>query len=203
MTIGGPGHFPRGGDAFSVRRCLGTCCQRRVEFDFGPRHCPGDWVVSSCSTDSMFGKVALCIQEPQALTLIGAMEEIPPSQWEVEPFSHLDIKVIRREMRMTQRLPMDPNHVDDIHGKVFLVLGPFCTPFETTVTLTHNPGKGWQVVHTGSFDASPPGHEFSHWVRSVRDWAARPRWIPAPAGLTRGRSSRVQGGACRRQVRLR
>ena len=74
----------------------------------------------------MFGKVALRIQEPQALTLMGAMEEIPPSQWDVAPFSHLDIKVIRRETRMTQRLVMDPNHVDDIHGKVFLVLGPLC-----------------------------------------------------------------------------
>ena len=104
MTLRESGHFPRGGDAFSVVRRLGTCCQRRMEFDFGPRHCPGDWVVSLCSTDSMFGKVALCIQGPQALTLLGATEEVPPSQWEVEPFSHLDIKVVRGDTRMTQRL---------------------------------------------------------------------------------------------------
>ena len=120
---------------------------------------PGDWVVSSCSTDSMFGKVALRFLEPEALTLLGAMEEIPPSQWEVEPFSQLDIKVMRRDTRMIQRVAMDPNHVDDIHGKVFFVLEPLCTPFETTFTLTHTSTRGWKVVHTGSRDAFPPGHK--------------------------------------------
>ena len=120
---------------------------------------PGDWVVSSYSTDSMFGKVALRFQEQQALTLLGAMEEIPPSQWEVEPFSQLDIKVIRRDTRMIQRVAMDPNHLDNIHGKVFFVLEPLCTPFETTFTLTHTSGGGWQAVHTGSRAAFPPGHE--------------------------------------------
>lgn len=119
----------------------------------------GDWVVSSYSTDSMFGKVALRFQEPKALTLLGAIEEIPPSQWEVEPFSQLDIKVIRRDTRMIQRVAMNPNHVDDIHGRVFFVLEPLCTPFETTFTLTHTSAGGWQAVHTGSRDAFPPGHE--------------------------------------------
>ena len=123
---------------------------------------PGDWVVSSCSTDSMFGKVALRFLEPEALTLLGAMEEIPPSQWEVEPFSQLDIKVMRRDTRMIQRVAMDPNHVDDIHGKVFFVLEPLCTPFETTFTLTHTSTRGWKVVHTGSRDAFPPGHKLRH-----------------------------------------
>lgn len=118
----------------------------------------GDWVVSSYSTDSMFGKVSLRFQEPHALTLLGVMEEIPPSQWEVEPFSQLDIKVIRRDTRMIQRLAMDLNHVGDIHGRVFFVLEPLCTPFETTFTLTHTSAGGWQAVHTGSRDAFPPGH---------------------------------------------
>ena len=120
---------------------------------------PGDWVVSSYSTDSMFGKVALRFQEPEALTLLGAMEEIPSSQWEVEPFSQLDIRVLRRDKRMIQRIFMDSNHVDDIHGKVFFVLEPLCTPFETTFTLIHTLEGGWQVVHTGSHDAFPPGHK--------------------------------------------
>ena len=120
---------------------------------------PGDWVVSSYSTDSMFGRVALRFQEPEALTLSGAMEEIPPSQWEVEPFSQLDIKVIRRDTRMIQPMAMDLNHVDDIHGKVFFVLEPLCTPFETTFTLTHTSAGGWKVVHTGTRDAFPPGHK--------------------------------------------
>lgn len=84
---------------------------------------PGDWVVSSYSTDSMFGRVALRFQEPEALTLSGAMEEIPPSQWEVEPL---------------------------------------CTPFETTFTLTQTSEGGWEVVHTGSRDAFPPGHKLRH-----------------------------------------
>ena len=123
---------------------------------------PGDWVVSSYSTDSMFGRVALRFQEPEALTLSGAMEEIPPSQWEVEPFSQLDIKVIRRDTRMIQPMAMDVNHVDAIHGKVFFVLEPLCTPFETTFTLTQTSEGGWEVVHTGSRDAFPPGHKLRH-----------------------------------------
>ncbi len=82
---------------------------------------PGDWVVSWYSTDSMFGKVASRFQEPQALTLMGAMEEIPPSQWEVEPFSQLDIKVIRRDTRMIQKWAIAPGHTEDIHGRVFFV----------------------------------------------------------------------------------
>ena len=120
---------------------------------------PGDWVVSSYSTDSMFGKVALRFQEPHAVTLLGSIEEMPPSQWEVEPFSQLDIKVIRRDTRMMQRLAMDDHHTEDIHGRVFFVLEPLCTPFETTFTLTPTAMGAWQVVHTGSRPAFPPGHE--------------------------------------------
>ena len=120
---------------------------------------PGDWVVSSYSTDSMFGKVALRFQEPRAVTLLGSIEEMPPSQWEVEPFSQLDIKVIRRDTRMIQRLAMDAHHTEDIHGRVFFVLEPLCTPFETTFTLTPTAKGAWQVVHTGSRAAFPPGHE--------------------------------------------
>lgn len=120
---------------------------------------PGDWVVSSYSTDSMFGKVALRFREPHALTLLGSIEEIPPSQWEVEPFSERDIKVIRRDTRMIQRLTMNPRHSKDIHGTVFFVLEPLCTPFETTFTMTPMSSGGWHVLHTGSRDAFPPGYE--------------------------------------------
>ncbi|MDC3044357.1 hypothetical protein OA144_00005, partial [bacterium] len=126
-----------------------------LDLDLGPR----DWVVSSYSTDSMFGKVALRFQEPHALTLLGPMEEIPPSQWEVEPFSQLDIKVIRHDTRMIQTLAIAPGHTEDIHGRVFFVLEPLCTPFETTFTLQRDAQKGWTAVNTGSRDAFPPGHE--------------------------------------------
>ena len=126
-----------------------------LDLDIGRR----DWVVSSYSTDSMFGKVALRFQEPHALTLLGPMEEIPPSQWEVEPFSQLDIKVIRHDTRMVQKLAIAPGHTEDIHGRVFFVLEPLCTPFETTFTLQSDAQKGWTAVNTGSRDAFPPGHE--------------------------------------------
>ena len=49
--------------------------------------------------------------------------------------------------------------------------------------------------------SSQPERFFNSLVIAVE--GGDPRWIPAPAGLTRGRSSRVQGEACRRQVRLR
>ena len=126
-----------------------------LDLDIGRR----DWVVSSYSTDSMFGKVALRFQEPHALTLLGPMEEIPPSQWEVEPFSQLDIKVIRHDTRMVQKLAIAPGHTENIHGRVFSVLEPLCTPFETTFTLQSDAQKGWTAVNTGSRDAFPPGHE--------------------------------------------
>ena len=126
-----------------------------LDLDIGPR----DWVVSSYSTDSMFGKVSLQIQEPHALTLLGPMEEIPPSQWEVEPFSQLDIKVIRYDTRMIQKLTIAEGQTEDIHGRVFFVLEPLCTPFETTFTLRRDAQKGWRAVNTGSRDAFPPGHE--------------------------------------------
>ena len=68
---------------------------------------PGDWVVSSHSTDSMFGKFSLRFQEPQAIQLMGSMEEFPPSAWEVEHFSQLDIKVIRQDTRLVQRVAIN------------------------------------------------------------------------------------------------
>ena len=78
---------------------------------------PGDWVVSSHSTDSMFGKFSLRFQEPQAIQLIGSMEEFPPSAWEVEHFSQLDIKVIRQDTRLVQRVSIDQAHQGELKGK--------------------------------------------------------------------------------------
>ena len=159
MTIGGRASSQEEAMPFQLNVALEPASEGEWNLILDLDMDPGDWVVSASSTDSMFGKVALRFQDPQALTLLGAMEEIPPSQWEVEPFSQLDIKVIRRDTRMVQRVAMDPNHVDDIHGKVFFVLEPLCTPFETTFTLTHTSQGGWKVVHTGSRDAFPPGQE--------------------------------------------
>ena len=143
---------------------------------------PGDWVVSASSTDSMFGKVALRFQDPQALTLLGAMEEIPPSQWEVEPFSQLDIKVMRRDTRMIQRVAMDLNHLDDIHGKVFFVLEPLCTPFETTFTLTHTSTRGGKWCTPGhAMPFRQPQTQDEFVLRAIGRYVQ----VDPPAGLTR------------------
>ena len=83
---------------------------------------PGDWVVSSHSTDSMFGKFSLRFQEPQAIQLIGSIEEFPPSAWEVEHFSQLDIKVIRQDTRLVQRVAINKAHQGELNGVVFFVL---------------------------------------------------------------------------------
>ena len=108
---------------------------------------PGDWVVSSHSTDSMFGKFSLRFQEPQAIELIGSMEEFPPSAWEVEHFSQLDIKVIRQDTRLVQRVSIDQAHQGDLNGEVFFVLEPLCMPFRTSVLLRKSTGDGkWFVV---------------------------------------------------------
>ena len=49
----------------------------------------------------------------------------------MEPFSQLDIKVLRYDTRMSQRLVVDDGRSHDIHGEVFFVLEPLCMPFET------------------------------------------------------------------------
>lgn len=111
---------------------------------------PDDWVVSSHSTDSMFGKFSLRFQEPQAIELIGSMEEFPPSAWEVEPFSQLDIKVIREDTRLVQRIVIDEAHRGDVHGEVFFVLESMCTPFKTSVLLRKSTEDGrWLVATVG------------------------------------------------------
>ena len=108
---------------------------------------PGDWVVSSHSTDSMFGKFSLRFQEPTAIKLIGSMEEVPPSAWELEHFSQLDIKVIRTDTRLVQRVAIDPGRQGDLHGEVFFVLEPLCMPFKTSVLLRKSTEDGlWRVA---------------------------------------------------------
>ena len=108
---------------------------------------PGDWVVSSHSTDSMFGKFSLRFQEPQAIELIGSMEEFPPSAWEVEHFSQLDIKVIRQDTRLVQRVAIEQAHQGELNVEVFFVLEPLCMPFRTSVLLRKSTEKGkWFVA---------------------------------------------------------
>ena len=108
---------------------------------------PGDWVVSSHSTDSMFGKFSLRFQEPQAIQLMGSMEEFPPSAWEVEHFSQLDIKVIRQDTRLVQRVSIDQAHQGELNGVVFFVLEPLCMPFRTSVLLRKSTEDGqWFVA---------------------------------------------------------
>lgn len=108
---------------------------------------PGDWVVSSHSTDSMFGKFSLRFQEPQAIQLIGSIEEFPPSAWEVEHFSQLDIKVIRQDTRLVQRVSIDQAHQGELQGEVFFVLEPLCMPFRTSFLLQKSTEDGkWFVA---------------------------------------------------------
>ena len=64
---------------------------------------PDDWVVSSCSTDSMFGKVDVRFLDLPLLMPAGELTERPESTWEVEHFSQLEIRVLRQDTEM--RLP--------------------------------------------------------------------------------------------------
>ena len=109
---------------------------------------PGDWVVSSHSTDSMFGKFSLRFQEPQAIQLIGSIEEFPPSAWEVEHFSQLDIKVIRQDTRLVQRVAINQADQGELNGAVFFVLEPLCMPFRTSVLLRKSTEDGQWFVAT-------------------------------------------------------
>ena len=119
---------------------------------------PDDWVVSSCSTDSMFGKVQLRFPEDPCVTYLGKLDEFPPSGWEVEPFSGMDIKVIRQDTRMTQRLNLHSCEKGLLMGEVFFVVEPLCMPFETTFALQPTlDGTGdLEVVNLGSRFTYPP-----------------------------------------------
>ena len=107
---------------------------------------PGDWVVSTHFTDSMFGKFSLRFQEPQAIQLIGSIEEFPPSAYEVEHFSQLDIKVIRQDTRLVQRVAINKAHQGELNGVVFFVLEPLCMPFRTSVLLRKSTEDGQLFV---------------------------------------------------------
>ena len=115
---------------------------------------PDDWVVSSHSTDSMFGKFSLRFQEPQAIELIGSMEEFPPSAWEVEPFSQLDIKVIREDTRLVQRIAIDEAHRGDVHGEVFFSLGANVHAFQN-VSAVAEVNRRWAMVGRHSWSEQP------------------------------------------------
>ena len=106
---------------------------------------PGDWVVSSHSTDSMFGKFSLRFQEPQAIELMGSMEEFPPSAWEVEHFSQLDIKVIRQDTRLVQRVSIDQAHQGELQWGSVLRLGTTVHAVQN-IRLAAEIDRRWEVV---------------------------------------------------------
>lgn len=121
----------------------------------------GDWVVSSMSTDSMFGKVQLRFSDPDAVALMGPMQESPDSQWEIERFSQLKVKVIHERTRMVQPIrfsaALEPQEA--IVGEVFFVVEPLCMPFETTFALVPPSAEqpNWEVLPFGSRLAMPSG----------------------------------------------
>ena len=99
----------------------------------------------------------------------------------MEPFSQLDIKVLRYDTRMSQHLVVDNGRSHDIHGEVFFVLEPLCMPFETTFVLRrqHAPEASspvWHVTHTGSRVSFPPGTP--RWIQRATRVRVAPRDAP-------------------------
>ena len=117
-----------------------------------------DWVVSTHSTDSMFGKVDVRLLDLPLLMPAGELTERPESTWEVEHFSQLDIRVLRQDTEM--RLPVRATSGLDFeaNGQVFFVLEPLCTPFEVDFTLGRRAGV-WTVECTGGRQAWFPGSD--------------------------------------------
>jgi len=117
-----------------------------------------DWVVSTHSTDSMFGKVDVRFLDLPLLMPAGELTERPESTWEVEHFSQLDIRVLRRdtEMRLPVRATSDLDF--EAKGQVFFVLEPLCMPFEVDFTVGRRAGV-WAVESTGGRQAWFPGSD--------------------------------------------
>ena len=117
-----------------------------------------DWVVSTHSTDSMFGKVDVRFLDLPLLMPAGELTERPESTWEVEHFSQLDIRVLRQDTEM--RLPMRATSSRDFEakGQVFFVLEPLCMPFEVDFTVGRRAGL-WAVESTGGRQAWFPGSD--------------------------------------------
>jgi hypothetical protein len=111
-----------------------------------------DWVVSTHSTDSMFGKVDVRFLDLPLLMPAGELTERPESTWEVEHFSQLAIRVLRQDTEM--RLPVRATSDRDFEamGQVFFVLEPLCMPFEVDFTVGRREGV-WTVERTGGRQA--------------------------------------------------
>ena len=117
-----------------------------------------DWVVSTHSTDSTFGKVNVRFLDLPLLMPAGELTERPESTWEVEHFSQLDIRVLRQDTEM--RLPMRATSSRDFEAKghVFFVLEPLCMPFEVDFTVGRQDGV-WAAECTGGRQAWFPGSD--------------------------------------------
>ena len=107
-----------------------------------------DWVVSMHSTDSMFGKVDVRFLDLPLLMPAGELTERPESTWEVEHFSQLDIRVLRRDTKMRLPVRATSNRDFEAKGQVFFVLEPLCMPFEVDFTVGRRDGV-WAVECTG------------------------------------------------------
>ena len=117
-----------------------------------------DWVVSTHSNDSMFGKVEVRFLDLPLLMPAGVLTERPESTLEVEHFSQLDIRVLRQdtEMRLPVRATSDLDF--EAKGQVFFVLEPLCVPFEVDFTVDRRAGV-WAVECTGGRQTWFPGSD--------------------------------------------
>jgi hypothetical protein len=117
-----------------------------------------DWVVSTHSTDSMFGKVDVRFLDLPLLMPAGVLTERPEPTWEVEHFSQLDIRVLRQDTEM--RLPVRSTSDRDFEarGQVFFVLEPLCMPFEVDFMVGRRAGA-WVVERTGGRQAWFPEND--------------------------------------------
>ena len=74
----------------------------------------------------------------------------------MEPFSQLDIKVIRQDTRLVQRISIDQAHQGELNGEVFFVLEPLCMPFRTSVLLRKSTEDGqWFVASVTPLSEHP------------------------------------------------
>ncbi|MEO1450915.1 MAG: hypothetical protein AAFV07_15405 [Bacteroidota bacterium] len=105
------------------------------------------YVISSYSTDDIYGHFEISLTESPHLFGGNPMAEIPASVEEFDPVIKQSVRFIRQETTFQQ--PLEVLSEDDFvaEGKIEFVLEPRCVPYDVTFTISQQDGK-LKVVKT-------------------------------------------------------
>lgn len=101
----------------------------------------GNYVVSSSSTDNIYGHFEIGIADSPHLRAEAPLEEIPRSVEEFDPIIQQPVKFIRQNTLFKQLLAVSGQEDFTLNGLIEFVLEPSCVPYEVAFSLTRRDGK--------------------------------------------------------------